>query len=199
MLLDPSSRPIAALGKRNDLQPTDDVPVRHDPQPEDHRIRNRLRHLAAVQDHSGIAAVDRQAALGDRGQATGEVDGGRSLRREDRGIERDGATALGIQQRLPQGTRATVGDAVDHNGRWDSLPKQPDEPEEVRETHSSIPVQVVLSLAGPVGAHERKEVGKTDRSAPVEVGIRSPLCLDHSWHEDKRQYARNEKHTRCHL
>ena len=88
-----------------------------------------FQDVAAVQDYSSVAGVNRQVALADEWQAatwserlsSKKVDGGRGVGREDGRVEGDGVTALCIQQCLAQGARAAVGSAGDDNGllfRW---------------------------------------------------------------------------------
>jgi len=80
-----------------------------------------FQDVAAVQDYSSVAGVNRQVALADGWQAatwserlsSKKVDGGRSVEREDGRVEGDGVTALRIQQCLAQGAGATISSAGD--------------------------------------------------------------------------------------
>ena len=85
----------AIIGEMENLKAIDQIIVRLD------REAVSTTQTAAVQDDTGIAAVDGKVALRDVGQRpTAEGDGGWAVRREDGWVKGDGVAVGGIQHGL---------------------------------------------------------------------------------------------------
>ena len=65
--------------------------------------------VTAIQDDPGVAGVNRQVALGQFRQGTGEDNRRWSIGRKDGRVERDGIVRLRVQQGLTQGAGTTIG------------------------------------------------------------------------------------------
>ncbi len=101
------------VGKTYDLQTVDGIVVRWDGKTMYFLWRG---DLAPIQDHPGVAGVNRQVALAEFWQTAGEGYGDWRIGRENNWIESYNVTALCVKQGLAQGAGAAIGGAGDLEG-----------------------------------------------------------------------------------